>query len=62
MISQFGTRRHLATYFRGKKLQSRQEGVQRALAKRITGSLLKLESKLRKEWNEILEQEEILWM
>lgn len=45
---------------RKRKLQSRQEGVQRALEKRTTGGLLKLECKLNKEWNEILEQEDPL--
>lgn len=37
-------------------------GVQRNLAQRSPAGLLKLESKLKQEWNDILFQEEILWM
>src|SRR5436190_1071028 len=39
----------------------RLEGVQRELALSISTRLLKLESKLKMEWSEVLLQEELLW-
>lgn len=38
------------------------EGVAKALAKRVSVGLLHLEAKLKKEWADVLLQEEMLWM
>lgn len=47
---------------RKRHLKSRLEGVVRALDAASTVSLIKLERKLKKEWMEVLIQEEVLWM
>lgn len=46
---------------RKKKLIARIEGVQRCLNYQPRNRLIKLESKLRKELDKVLEQEELLW-
>lgn len=43
------------------KVMQRLEGVQQELALNISTRLLKLESKLKMEWSEVLLQEELLW-
>lgn len=48
-------------FMRKKRCTNRLEGVQRSLATRVTTRLLRLEEKLKKELNEILVQEEMLW-
>lgn len=47
---------------RKRRLRNRLEGVVRSLYERVTPGLLKLESGLKKEWSEVLLQEELLWM
>lgn len=47
---------------RKRRLRIRLEGVVRALDVRASPGLLKLEGILKKEWSEVLVQEELLWM
>lgn len=48
-------------FHRRRRNELRLLGVQRALKRRVTEGLLKLDSKLRLERREILLQEELLW-
>lgn len=43
------------------KLRARLAGVQRCLSQRTTAAILKLESRLKKKWEEVLTQEELVW-
>lgn len=45
-----------------RRLRRRLEGVEGALDERTSVGLLKLESKLKKEWAEVLLQKELLWL
>lgn len=47
---------------RKKRVQRHLKGVMRALDARTTVGLLRLKSMLKKEWTNVLLQEELLWM
>lgn len=47
---------------RKKRVRIRLEGVMKALDAKTLADLLKLESKLKREWSEVLLQEKQLWM
>lgn len=49
-------------FVRKKRLYRRLDGTQRALAYSPNPGLIKLEEKLKKELNNVLKQEELLWM
>lgn len=46
---------------RKRKLSARLEGIQRAMSNSHSTNLIKLDKKLHKELNDVLEQEELLW-
>lgn len=48
--------------WRKRSLKKRLEGLSRAIDERVTVGLLKLEIKLKREWADVLLQEEALWM
>lgn len=47
---------------RKKRLSSRLEGIQRAMGRYCSNGLLSLERRLNREWEEVLFQEEMLWI
>lgn len=48
-------------FFKKKKIKRRLDGVQSALPVATIASLLKLESRLKRDWEDMLLQEEIVW-
>lgn len=46
---------------RKKTLLARLDGIQRKMAEGVRGGLMKLETKLKRELEEVLDQEEIYW-